>query len=74
VLDSLEEKGDNMAAMHRLAKLLICSWSLGAESPQDLPTSHGILDRALQIAQEKEIFPEWFWEHIHFADASVGLV
>jgi hypothetical protein len=59
--------------MHRLAKLLVCSWTVGGEGPPDLPTSHGILDRALEIARERQVLPAWFWEQVHFADSHVGL-
>jgi hypothetical protein len=67
------EEGQVMNRMHRLAKLLVCSWVLGGEEPQDLPTSHGILDRALQIANDQRVLPGWFWEQVHFADSRVGL-
>ena len=62
-----------MNGLHRLARLLICSWTLGETEGQDLPTSHGILDRALQLAREEGIFPEWAWTELHFADSRVGL-
>jgi hypothetical protein len=61
-----------MNRMHRLAKLLVCSWTLGGEE-LDLPLAHGILDRALQIARDRHAFPPWFWEQVHFADARIGL-
>jgi hypothetical protein len=38
-----------------------------------LPTSHGILDRALELAKAKNALPEWFWSNLHFADSRVGL-
>jgi hypothetical protein len=59
--------------MHQLAKVLVCSWVLGGDDPQELPTSHGILDRALEIAKIRRALPSWFWEQVHFADSRVGL-
>jgi hypothetical protein len=62
-----------MNRMHRLAKLLVCSWALGGDDTQDLPTSQGILDRTLQLAKNENVLPGWFWEQVHFADSRVGL-
>jgi hypothetical protein len=62
-----------MSELHRLAKLLVCSWTLGETERQDLPTSHGILDRALQLVRDEGSFPEWVWKELHFADSRVGL-
>ncbi len=62
-----------MNRLHKLAELLVCSWALGGDDANDLPTSHGILDRALQLARERHALPGWFWEHVHFADSRVGL-
>jgi hypothetical protein len=62
-----------MNRMHRLAKVLVCSWILGGEDSQELPTSHGILDRALEIAKIQKALPSWFWDQVHFADSRVGL-
>jgi hypothetical protein len=62
-----------MSELHSLAKLLVCSWTLGETERQDLPTSHGILDRALQLVRDEGSFPEWVWRELHFADSRVGL-
>ena len=62
-----------MSELHSLAKLLVCSWTLGETERQDLPTSHGILDRALKLVREEGSFPEWVWRELHFADSRVGL-
>jgi hypothetical protein len=62
-----------MNPMHRLAKVLVCSWALGGQDRQDLPTSHGILDRALELVRDQEVLPSWFWTQVHFADSRVGL-
>lgn len=61
-----------MNRMPQLAKLLVCSWVLGGNDSQDLPTSHGVLDRALQLAREQGALPEWFWQQMHFAESRVG--
>ena len=62
-----------MNRMHRLAKLLVCSSALGGDELQDLPTSHGILDRTLELARDRQVLPAWFWDQLHFADSRVGL-
>lgn len=56
-----------------MAKVLMCSWLLGGDDPQELPTSHGILDRTLELAKNQKVLPPWFWEQVHFADSRVGL-
>src|SRR5438874_10759735 len=61
-----------MNRLHRLAKLLVCCWALGGDE-KELPTSNGILDRALQLLKETPSLPDWFWEPLHFADSRVGL-
>ena len=53
-------------------ELLIASWILGGEGNR-IPASHGILDRALKIAMEREAFPPWFRDELHFVDSRVGL-
>ena len=53
-------------------ELLIASWILG-EGGERIPASHGILDRALKIAVEREAFPDWFRKRLHFVDSRVGL-
>jgi hypothetical protein len=62
-----------MNRLHELAKLLVCCWILGDKDPQPLPTSHGILDRALQLVKDQAILPAWVWDELHFADSRVGL-
>lgn len=53
-------------------ELLIASWILGGEGNQ-IPTSHGILDRALKAAVEDETCPPWFRAQLHFVDSRIGL-
>ena len=53
-------------------ELLIASWILGGGNDR-IPTSHGILDRALKAAVESETCPLWVREHLHFVDSRIGL-
>ncbi|MGP0074792.1 MAG: hypothetical protein ACLPWF_23005 [Bryobacteraceae bacterium] len=60
-----------MDRLHDVARLLISSLALanGEENPQ-IPTSHGVLDRAIRDAYTQ--FPEWAQKEIHIADSRVG--
>ena len=53
-------------------ELLIASWILGGGDNQ-IPTSHGILDRALKAAVEDKTCPPWFRAQLHFVDSRIGL-
>lgn len=53
-------------------ELLIASWILGGEGNQ-IPTSHGILDRALKAAVEDKTCPPWVRDQLHFVDSRIGL-
>lgn len=58
-----------------IAELLVAAWVLGAHDPQRpgaIPTSHGVLDRALKMAVQDGAFSEW-GQRLHFADSRVGL-
>tara|TARA_R110002167_G_scaffold319685_2_gene525473 strand:- start:2733 stop:3158 length:426 start_codon:yes stop_codon:yes gene_type:complete len=61
-----------MNATHQLAEFLVVAWRLGASSDR-IPTSHGILDRALKKLQEAGDLPDWTSERLHFIDSRVGL-
>ena len=55
-------------------EVLIISWILGGESDRDrIPTSHGILDRALKAAVDHGAFPPWIREELTFVDSRIGL-
>ena len=57
-----------------VAELLIASWILGGNEGDDrIPTSHGILDRALERAVTREAFPPDMRDELHFVDSRVGL-
>lgn len=55
-------------------EVLITSWILGGEGGRDrIPTSHGILDRALRTAIERGAFPPWVRDELNFVDSRIGL-
>jgi len=63
--------------IHDVMELLVASWLLSAEDPDDedarlLPTSHGVLDKAMRDALEKGLFPSWNGA-VRFVDSRVGL-
>jgi len=67
-----------MNQLHKVAQLLVSSWSLATEAtqlptPTQLPTSNGVLDRALKAAYDSGALPAWAREEIHFADSRIGL-
>ena len=63
-----------MPHLHDVAELLIASWILGGENEDDrIPTSHGILDRALELAVARGAFPPDVHNELHFVDSRVGL-
>lgn len=62
-----------MDRLHDVARLLISSLALAnEEKPKRIATSHGILDRAIKVALENKLFPEWARNEMHIADSRVG--
>ncbi len=61
-----------MLTKDMLAQLLVSSWQLGGGDSR-IPTSHGLLDRALRIAIARKAFPEWARSELHFVDSRIGL-
>ena len=64
-----------MKALHQIAQLLISSWVLAGdegESETTIPTSHGILDRALQALAQEGVLPKWAADQLHFTDSRIG--
>ena len=59
--------------VYDVAELVIASWKL-ANDKERIPTSHGILDRALKelLASETDL-PSWVRDNLTFADTRVGL-
>lgn len=61
-----------MNDIHRLAQLIAACWRVSGESSR-IPTSHGLLDRALKATAESGAFPEWARGKLHFVDSRIGL-
>jgi hypothetical protein len=61
-----------MTGTHKLAQLLVSCWRLSGDS-RKIPTSRGVLDRALKIACEQGNFPDWARTTLHFVDSRIGL-
>ena len=61
-----------MNETHRIAQLLVACWRLGGDESR-IPTSQGLLDRALKAATEKGVFPAWAVKRLHFVDSRIGL-
>jgi hypothetical protein len=60
-----------MDRLHDVARLLIsCLAIAGDEAKKQIPTSHGILDRAIRDAFDR--FPGWAQNEIHIVDSRVG--
>lgn len=57
---------------HRLAQLIAACWRVSGENSR-IPTSHGLLDRALKATCEANGFPDWARERLHFVDSRIGL-
>ena len=61
-----------MAHLLDTTELLIASWILSGADDR-IPTSHGILDRALKAAVEDAACPRWVRDQLHFVDSRIGL-
>ena len=61
-----------MHPTHRLAELLVVAWKL-SDAGDRIPTSHGILDKALKTLEESSSMPAWAKKHLHFSNSRVGL-
>ena len=61
-----------MHPSHRLAELLVVAWKLTGVGDR-IPTSHGILDKALKVLNESASMPAWAKELLHFSNSRVGL-
>jgi len=58
-----------MRAHYELANFIVASWRL-ARPEEKIPTSHGVLDRALERAQDK--LPKRFDGALTFVDTPIG--
>ena len=61
-----------MNDLHRLAQLITACWRVSGENLR-IPTSHGLLDRALKATIETGAFPAWARGKLHFVDSRIGL-
>jgi hypothetical protein len=61
-----------MNRIHELAQLLVSSWAITGDDDK-IPTSHGLLDRALKSAADSGALPEWAKINLHFVDSRIGL-
>lgn len=61
-----------MAHLLDTTEFLISCWILSGEDDR-IPTSDGILDRALKAAVENESCPRWVRDQLHFVDSRIGL-
>lgn len=61
-----------MSRLYDVAQLLVSSWVLAGPNKR-LPTSQGLLDRALKTAVDRGTLPQWASKELHFADSRTGL-
>ena len=61
-----------MDRLTELSQLVVSCWRV-AEPERPIPTSHGVLDRALGDVCQNGGFPEWARKHLHFVVSRVGL-
>ena len=61
-----------MTGIGRISQLLIACWALGGDNAP-IPTSNGLLDRALKLACDQGVFPDWARDQLHFVDSRIGL-
>ena len=65
-----------MTKLQDIAELLVASWVLSTTANSDvdmLPTSHGLLDLALERALKAGAFPNSWRDRLHFVDSRIGL-
>jgi hypothetical protein len=59
---------------YRLAELIVAAWRLANGPGVRMPTSHGILDRALaDLLRDEATIPAWVKSNLTFSDTRVGL-
>lgn len=65
-----------MTKLQDIAELLVASWVLSTNASTDvemLPTSHGLLDVALERALKAGAFPQSWRDRLHFVDSRIGM-
>ena len=71
-LPSVLGGGTAMNELHQLAQLIVSCWKMSGQTGR-IPTSHGMLDRALQSVVERGGFPDWAKRNLTFVDSRIGL-
>lgn len=65
-----------MSDLHDVMEVLVASWLLsgddGGDDAMAMPTSHGVLDRALNAVLEKGAYLRWR-DAVHFVDSRIGM-
>lgn len=61
-----------MKDMLDITEVIVSSWVVSGEDKK-IPTSHGLLDKALKRAVDQGAFPDWARNKLHFADSRIGL-
>ena len=62
-----------MNELHQLAQLIVSCWRVSGNGIDRIPTSHGMLDRALKAVSDSGGFPDWAKERLTFVDSRIGL-
>ncbi|MEJ7596253.1 MAG: hypothetical protein WKF77_32500 [Planctomycetaceae bacterium] len=61
-----------MNELHQLAQLIVSCWRMSGQGGR-IPTSHGMLDRALKSVVDNDGFPDWARKNLTFVDSRIGL-
>ena len=61
-----------MNELHQLAQLIVSCWRISGDQGR-IPTSHGMLDRALKSVVDSGGFPVWAKDRLTFVDSRIGL-
>ena len=70
--DLIGKEQPSMPHLLDTTEFLVSCWILSGDD-EPIPTSQGILDRALQRAVENESCPSWVRNQLHFVDSRIGL-
>lgn len=70
--DLFEKEQPNMPHLLETTEFLVSCWILSG-GDERIPTSQGILDRALEAAVKNESCPSWVRDQLHFVDSRIGL-
>ena len=70
--DLVGKEQPNLPHLLDATEFLASCWILSGDDER-IPTSQGILDRALEGAVENESCPSWVRDQLHFVDSRIGL-